>query len=111
MSYGSPPSAKTQSGKILALLIKARGEWVPLPEVMVCGAQYNACIFDLRRLGFSIENKTEEIDGARHSWFRLVSSPTLETFRRTAPSAAIEPEWKHRPRMTGLLLFDAGVRQ
>jgi hypothetical protein len=68
------PNAKTQRGEILGLLIKAHGDWVPLPQIMACAAQYNARVFELRRLGFGIENRTE-IDvetGQKHSWFRLV---------------------------------------
>ena len=65
---------KTQRDRILRLLIEARGGWVPLPDILALGcAQYNARIFELRRLNFSIENRSE-IDaetGARHSWFRL----------------------------------------
>jgi hypothetical protein len=53
------------------MLIEARGKWIPLPEIAACAAQYNARIFELRRLGFAIENRTKEIDGVRHSWFRL----------------------------------------
>lgn len=66
-----PNQTKTQREKILALLAKARGQWIPLPQLMACAAQYNSRIFELRRLGFDIENKTETIDGERHSWFRL----------------------------------------
>ena len=80
MSDDSPANAKTQRGEILALLIKARGDWVPLPEIMACAAQYNARVFELRRLGFSVENRTDTIDGVRHSWFRLAASkPETET--------------------------------
>jgi hypothetical protein len=79
MSTRKPPSGRptfgeTQRVAILRLLIDARGSWVPLPEILACAAQYNARIFELRRLGFAIENKTEEINGLRHSWFRLASS-------------------------------------
>lgn len=64
---------KTQSAAVLRLLIDAHGSWVPLPEILALGiAQYNARILELRRLGFVIENKTERVNGARHSWFRLV---------------------------------------
>ena len=72
----APLNARTQRGEILALLIKAHGEWVPLPEIMACAAQYNARVFELRRLGFNIENRTETDTetGARHSWFRLIPS-------------------------------------
>ena len=67
---------KTQSAAVLRLLIDAHGSWVPLPELLALGiAQYNARILELRRLGFAIENRTQRINGARHSWFRLVNSP------------------------------------
>jgi hypothetical protein len=66
---------KTQSAAILRLLIAARGAWVPLPEIMACAAQYNSRVLELRRLGFVIENKTERVNGARHSCFRLLNSP------------------------------------
>ena len=83
---------KTQAAALLRLLIDAHGSWVPLPKILALGiAQYNARILELRRLGFVIENKTERIDGARHSWFRLLDSPA----------------WKDRPAaMTGLPLWD-----
>lgn len=74
MNYETPPNAKTQRGAILARLIKARGDWVPLPEIMACAAQYNARVFELRKLGFEIENRTETVNGERHSWFRLAPS-------------------------------------
>lgn len=63
----------TQRAAILRLLIAARGAWVPLPNILVLGiAQYNARIFELRALGFRIENKIErDADGQVHSWFRL----------------------------------------
>jgi hypothetical protein len=66
---------KTQSAAILRLLIEAHSGWVPLPEIMACAAQYNSRIHSLRGLGFVIENKTERVNGVRHSWFRLVNSP------------------------------------
>ncbi len=61
-----------QCSQILSVL--ARGGWVPLPEITNCAAQYNARIFELRRLGFRIENRTRKVNGQRHSWFRLVST-------------------------------------
>jgi hypothetical protein len=83
---------KSQSAALLRLLTDAHGSWVPLPKVLALGiAQYNARVFELRRLGFAIENKTERVDGARHSWFRLVNSPA----------------WKDRRPSTGLPLWDA----
>lgn len=69
---------KTQRDRILRVLGDARGEWMPLPDILALGiAQYNARIFELRRLGIAIENRTETDTetGARHSWFRLSSLP------------------------------------
>jgi|HubBroStandDraft_2_1064218.scaffolds.fasta_scaffold397597_2 hypothetical protein len=83
MTRPAPESSSSQRGRILRLLIEAHGGWVPSPEIAACAQQYNSRLFDLRRLGFLIENRTEEIDGARHSWFRLV--PTSST----APAAEL----------------------
>jgi len=97
VSYDSPPNAKTQRGEILALLIKAHGEWVPLPEIMACAAQYNARVFELRRLGFNVENRTETDSdtGQRHSWFRLVSTVTKST---TETRSRTSGDWFDGPR-------------
>lgn len=120
---------KTQRAAILRLLIDARGAWVPLPEIIGCAAQYNSRLWDLRRLGFQIENKTERDDsGVVHSWYRLVASPkSPEPSKPEAPTpvAAVIPDgdWyerEHGPRpshksidsqgSSGLLIFDRAVR-
>jgi hypothetical protein len=72
----SSATRANQRSKILELLIAARGGWVSLLEIKECGAQYNARIFELRRLGFGIENRVSGVDGVRKSWFRLKSIPT-----------------------------------
>lgn len=79
----SRDSRSTQRNRILGLLIAARGDWVPLPKITDCAAQYNARIFELRRLGFCVKNRTREVDGSRHSWFRLEPRAQLETPRPT----------------------------
>jgi len=43
-----------------------------MPKIAACACQYNARIYELRRLGFRIANRTQDVDGVRHSWFRLV---------------------------------------
>jgi hypothetical protein len=100
--------SKTQRSRILRLLIDAHGAWIPLPEIMAYAAQYNARILELRRLGFNVENRTERVDGVRHSWFRLLSSPTPPV-PAPKPEPAPATEWKDRPRSTGLPLFDLAV--
>jgi hypothetical protein len=83
----APESANTQRAKILGLLIAARGQWVPLSEISACACQYGARIFEARRLGFRIENRTKEVAGVRQSWFRLVSTPALgDTLPPISPS-------------------------
>jgi hypothetical protein len=72
-------SRSTQRGKILKLLIATRGGWVPLPTIADCAAQYNARIFELRRLGFRITNRTQLVNGTKHSWFRLDPRPATAT--------------------------------
>jgi hypothetical protein len=83
-------SRGTQRSKILAELVSARGAWVPLPRVTQHAAQYNARIFELRRMGFRIANRTKEVSGARHSWFRLEPGPSeaLPAQPESLPAAA-----------------------
>jgi hypothetical protein len=80
----------SQRSQILGLLIAARGDWVPLLTIRDCAVQYNARIFELRRLGFRIENKIREVDGVRRSWFRLQSPPPVVNDSQTevTPGAA-----------------------
>jgi hypothetical protein len=100
---------KTQRAEILRLLIAARGGWVPLPQIMACAAQYNARVFELREQGFSIENRTERVDGARHSWFRLVTSPAAPVPPKPEPAKS-EVAWADRKPATGLPLWDVTER-
>lgn len=65
---------KSQRAAILGLLVSARGGWVELPEIMRLAAQYNARLWELRKLGFAIENKIRDVGGIRRSWFRLTPS-------------------------------------
>ncbi len=105
-----PPNVKTQSAEILRLLIEARGAWVPLPEIMACAAQYNARIFELRKQGFRIENRTEVVDDVRHSWFRLVAGPAAPAAPPKPGPAESEVAWTDRKPVTGLPLWDGGGR-
>lgn len=72
---------RTQRDRILSVLLEAGHEWVPLPKILELGiAQFGARIKEARALGFQIENRTEMVDGKKHSWYRL------------APSAHVKPE-------------------
>jgi hypothetical protein len=71
----------------LSLLLRARGSWVPLPQILTLGiAQYNARVFELRRLGFRIANKRE----GKRSWFRLVPGATVPMSTPTVPAPEVD---------------------
>lgn len=78
----------TQRAKILEILLNANGNWIGLPQIAACAAQYNARIFELRRLGFRILNRTKEVDGVRHSWFKLETGPPPKLI---APVSTVPP--------------------
>ncbi len=72
-----PDSRQTQRGRILGLLVGARGSWVGLPEILDLHiSQFGARIKELRALGFDISNRMETVDGEKRSWYRLVPGPT-----------------------------------
>jgi hypothetical protein len=79
-------NSKTQRQHILDLLMAAEGAEVPLADIMVCAAQYNACIHALRKLGYRIVNRSETRTGIKHSWYRLESSPADLTPRTPEPA-------------------------
>jgi hypothetical protein len=64
-------SHKTQREQILALFIGAHGDWVPPLKTVGCAPHHDACIYELRRPGFHIGNRTQDVNSVRHSWFRL----------------------------------------
>jgi len=74
MKTGPPGSAKTQRSRILQVLTDAHGAWIPSCEIAKQALQYNARLFELRRSGYCIENRVEEVGGVRSSWYRLVQS-------------------------------------
>ena len=102
----APENSRTQRARILRLLVEARGGWVPSPAIAECAQQYNARLFELRRLGFEILNRNEEREGVRHSSFRLVSSPAQAISPSTSPAVerdddgpqTIPPNVKSDPR-------------
>ena len=74
LSSASPQNANTQRATILRLLFEARSAWVPSPEIAASAQQNNARLYELRKLGFCIKNRTEtdKDTGERRSWLRLV---------------------------------------
>lgn len=85
-------SFATQRNRILELLIDARGEWVPLPQISQCAAQYNARIFELRHMGFRIPSpRTQTVNGRRRTWYRIDlgnSAMPAQSERGVSPAAS-----------------------
>jgi hypothetical protein len=89
----APTSGSSQRGRILGLLIDARGGWVPSPEIAALAQQYNSRLFELRRLNFRIENRVEEVNGTRLSWFRLISGPVqVEPSQSSDDGRTVDPQ-------------------
>jgi Helix-turn-helix domain len=66
-------SKKTQRARILAILLNAKGAWVPLSQILDLQiSQFGSRILELRRSGFMIENEQETVGGQRHSRYRLL---------------------------------------
>lgn len=64
---------KTQQERILNLLAARGGNWVSLPEILDLKiSQYSSRVHELRCKGHLIENRSEWVNGQRHSWFRLI---------------------------------------
>jgi hypothetical protein len=97
-----PANFKTQRQHILDLLMAAEGGEVPLAEIMVCAAQYNACIHELRKRGYKIVNRAETRNGVRHSWYRLESSPADLTPRTREPAPSRKKSGRVEPPSTSL---------
>jgi hypothetical protein len=60
----------TQRQKIFDLLKSRAGTWVPCYEVAGLALQY-ARLKEIRDSGTVVHNKTEWVDGTRHSWFMM----------------------------------------
>ena len=87
----------TQRQKLLELLQSRPNQWIPLPEIMRLGlAQYNARILELRHSGYKIENKIQDIEGIRHSWFKLVPQPDIQLTRCSKTSFTSREEEKEK---------------
>jgi hypothetical protein len=95
-------SSTTQRNQVLPLLVAARGDWWPLPKITNGAAQYNARIFELRRLEFKIQNLTSEVDGVRHSWFRLDSMASVEPIKQ-AQATSTFPDGVSSPQFGSLI--------
>jgi hypothetical protein len=107
----APECANTQRGRILRVLLEARGGWVPSPEIAACAQQYGARVYELRRLNFGIKNRTEELNGTRLSWFRLVSSPAQASSPATPATVDRAVAVNSQTKSAGDVTSDPRARQ
>jgi hypothetical protein len=65
---------QTQSSLILEHLLKHKGQWVPMPDLVRISGAYavHSRISDLRADDHTIDHKNEHVDGLCHSFYRLV---------------------------------------
>lgn len=71
--YHNNMSNPSQADRIKNFLSARAGQWVSLKEILELGiAQYNARLFELRREGLLIENKTKKVNGQIQSWYRYI---------------------------------------
>jgi hypothetical protein len=70
-----------QQQRVLDLLFGANGAGVPLPHNLELRIlQFGARILGLRRAGYRVVNRTANVDGQKHSWYRLEpGSPSPRT--------------------------------
>jgi hypothetical protein len=93
----STTTDRTQRGRILGLLVSARGGEVGLPEILALGvAQFGSRILELRAMGFRIVNRQESRGEQRLSFYRLESGPGVSAPAPIAPA----------PTDSGLLFGD-----
>lgn len=66
-------STPTQADKVLDCLQANLGEWVAMPRLSDVSGSYviHSRIADLRERGCNIKNKTETVQGVRHSFYKL----------------------------------------
>lgn len=53
------------------MFVSRPNQWITLPEILALYiSQFGARIKEIRASGMDIENRTETIDGVKHSWYR-----------------------------------------
>jgi hypothetical protein len=67
----------TQRDRLRELLLAAHGGWIPLPQILELKiSQFGARLLELRRLGYRIVNRTENVNGKKCSWYKLEPAST-----------------------------------
>ena len=63
----------TQKEKIKALFLSHQNKEIPCFVLANIALQYGARILELRREGMNIINRTQAVNGQKHSWFKYVT--------------------------------------
>ncbi len=70
-----PQLFRSQTDRVIALLLEHRGHEVPAPELAKIGLQYASRIWSARRAGYIIENRIERVNGQIHGFYKLTACP------------------------------------
>ncbi len=73
IEFKAAGTGTTQCDKILGALMDRRGEWVAMPDLWRASGAFavHSRIADLRARGHSIDQRGENVEGVRHSFYRL----------------------------------------
>lgn len=81
----------TQNDRILVVLQFQQRDWTPMPKLVEISGSYNvhSRIAELRKRGHRVECKiTHHKNGAKHSFYRLVSGNNDERPHNASPAPA-----------------------
>ena len=82
----------TQRSRVLRLLQESSNQWVPSYRLAEIALQYGARVYELRKQGYKIDNKMQDVNGKTYGAFRLVPAASQASLFE-APEA--------RPRTQG----------
>ena len=77
----------TQRSRVLRLLQESSNQWVPSYRLAEIALQYGARVYELRKQGYKIDNKMQEVNGQTHGAFRLVVPAASQARLFEAPEA------------------------
>ena len=70
-----PQLFKGQRERMLELLLDKKGREVPAYALAAIGLQYCSRLKEIRDLGYTVENRTERVNGQVHGYYKLVAEP------------------------------------
>jgi len=71
--HGNGSRRVTQRARILGLLLKSRGAWVPSWRLGRIALQYCSRIAEIRSAGYRVENHVEYRNGQQHGAYRIAT--------------------------------------